>query len=106
MYTYKAKVGRVIDGDTVVMEIDLGFKIYHVMSCRLAGVNAPELNEKEEASKVAAFASKEFLMWLLPVGKIVTIESKRLDKYGRALVWIDGVNDKMNEFILGYEPKK
>ena len=106
MYTYKAQVVRVIDGDTVVLNIDLGFKIYHVMSCRLAGVNAPELNSKDEAVKLAAVASKEFLMSMLPVGEIVTIESKRLDKYGRALVWIDGINDEMNEFILHYnEPK-
>lgn len=106
MYTYKAKVGRVIDGDTVVMEIDLGFKIYHVMSCRLAGVNAPELNSKDEATKAAAVASKEYLMSLLPVGKEITIESTRLDKYGRALVWMDGVNQKMGLFVLPYNVAK
>ena len=106
MYTYKAQVGRVIDGDTVVLEIDLGFNIFHVMSCRLLGVNAPELNAKDEETKFYAVKSKEFLMSLLPVGKIVTIESKKLDKYGRALVWMDGVNDKMNTFISEYEPKK
>jgi micrococcal nuclease len=99
MYTYKAKVARVIDGDTVVLEIDLGFNIFHVMSCRLLGVNAPELNAKDEVIKVEANACKNFLMSLLPVGKIVTIESKKLDKYGRALVLIDGVNDIMNEYL-------
>ena len=99
MYTYKAKVGRVIDGDTVVLEIDLGFNIFHLMSCRLLGVNAPELNAKDEETKFYAVISKEFLMLLLPVGKIVTIESKKLDKYGRALVLIDGVNDEMREYL-------
>jgi micrococcal nuclease len=102
MYTYKAKVARVIDGDTVVLEIDLGFKIFHVMSCRLLNVNAPELNAKDEETKSAAVASKWELMKLLPVGKIITIESKKLDKYGRALVWMDGVNDKMNEYLTTY----
>ena len=95
MYTYKAQVVRVIDGDTVVLNIDLGFKIYHVMSCRLAGVNAPELNSKDEAVKLAAVASKEYLMSLLPVGEWVEIVSRKLDKYGRAVVWIDGVNNAM-----------
>jgi micrococcal nuclease len=99
MYTYKAKVGRVIDGDTVVLEIDLGFNIFHVMSCRLLGVNAPELNAKDEETQFYAVKSKEFLMSLLPVGKIVTIKSKKLDKYGRALVLIDGVNDEMNIYM-------
>ena len=99
MYTYKAKVARVIDGDTVVLEIDLGFKIYHHMSCRLLNVNAPELNAKDEAVKLAAVESKEYLMSLLPVGKEITIKSTRLDKYGRALVWIGRVNDEMNEYL-------
>ena len=99
MYTYKAQVVRVIDGDTVILNIDLGFKIFHVMSCRLSGVNAPELNDKDEETKFYAIKSKEFLMLILPVGKIITIESKKLDKYGRALVWIDGVNDEVNEYL-------
>ena len=102
MYTYKAQVARVIDGDTVVMEIDLGFKIFHVMSCRLAGVNAPELNAKDEATKAAAVASKNYLMELLPVGEWVEIVSRKLDKYGRAVIVImprsndyAGVNELM-----------
>ena len=106
MYTYKAKVGRVIDGDTVVLEIDLGFKIFHIMSCRLVGVNAPELNAKDEVVKLAAVESKEYLMSLLPVGKEITIKSTRLDKYGRALVWMDGVNEKMGLFVLPYNISK
>ena len=106
MYTYKAQVARVIDGDTVVLEIDLGFKIFHVMSCRLVGVNAPELNAKDEAVKLAAVESKEYLMSLLPVGKEITIKSTRLDKYGRALVWMDGVNEKMGLFVLPYNISK
>lgn len=106
MYTYKAQVSRVIDGDTVVLEIDLGFKIFHIMSCRLVGVNAPELNAKDEAVKLAAVESKEYLMSLLPVGKEIIIKSTRLDKYGRALVWMDGVNEKMGLFVLPYNISK
>ena len=95
MYTYKAQVVRVIDGDTVILNIDLGFNIFHVMSCRLAGVNAPELNSKDEAVKLAAIKSKGALMSMLLVGEWVEIESKKLDKYGRAIVKIDYVNDIM-----------
>ena len=97
MYTYKAQVARVIDGDTVVLEIDLGFKIFHVMSCRLAGINAPEFHAKDEATRASAIASKEYLMSILPVGEWVEIESKKLDKYGRAVVKIDYVNELMIE---------
>jgi len=86
MYTYKAEVIRVIDGDTVVLNIDLGFKIYHKTSCRLAGINAPEMNSKDEEVRAAAVESKEYLMRLLPEGADVTIISKKLDKYGRPVV--------------------
>ena len=86
MYTYKATIVRVIDGDTVVLNIDLGFKIHHISPCRLAGINAPEMNSKDEKVRAAAVASKEYLMGLLPEEMEVTIVSKKLDKYGRPVV--------------------
>ena len=95
MYTYKAEVIRVIDGDTVVLNIDLGFKIHHITPCRLAGINAPELNSKDEKVRAAAVASKEYLMGLLPEEMEVTIASRKLDKYGRPVVVIDFVNNIM-----------
>jgi len=97
MYTYKAEVIRVIDGDTVVLNIDLGFKIHHITPCRLAGINAPELNSKDEKTRAAAVASKEYLMHLLKEGEQIVIDSKKLDKYGRPVVAIDFVNFLMIE---------
>jgi micrococcal nuclease len=95
MYTYKATIVRVIDGDTVVLNIDLGFKIHHITPCRLAGINAPEMNSKDEKVRAAAVASKEYLESLLKEGKHIVIESKKLDKYGRPVVIIDFVNNIM-----------
>jgi micrococcal nuclease len=86
MYTYKASIVRVIDGDTVVLDIDLGFKIHHISPCRLAGINAPEMNSKDEKVRAAAVQSKEFLSGLLLEGMEVIIISKKLDKYGRPVV--------------------
>lgn len=43
LYTYRANLVRVIDGDTIVMRLDLGFYISAEHSLRLVGVNAPEL---------------------------------------------------------------
>jgi micrococcal nuclease len=87
MYTYKATIVRVIDGDTVVLNIDLGFKIHHISPCRLAGINAPEMNAKDEKVRAAAVQSKEYLISLLPEDMEVTIISKKLDKYGRPVVY-------------------
>jgi endonuclease YncB( thermonuclease family) len=89
MYTYKAKLNRVVDGDTVNLTIDLGFKLTYTANCRLAGINAPEMNTEEgKVSKVALMQmlSPEF-----------TIESTGLDKYGRPVVRIGNINDKMVE---------
>lgn len=49
MYSYEAYVSRVIDGDTVVLDIDLGFKvILRQVRCRLIGINTPETRGKNK----------------------------------------------------------
>jgi micrococcal nuclease len=71
---------RVVDGDTVVLDIDLGFHLkLEARPVRLAKINAPELHEP--AGKIAA----DYVHDLLPAGKQVTLESHSLDKYGRIL---------------------
>lgn len=113
MYTYRARVVRVIDGDTVVLDIDLGFDIHHIKSCRLWGINAYELRDKKAENRALAKDGRSYLESIL-VGD-VTIESKELDKYGRPLViiWdnpddIRSVNQKMlkNDLAVSYlDPK-
>ncbi len=89
MYQYKAKLNRVVDGDTVNLTIDLGFRLTYTANCRLAGINAPEMTTEDgKVSKVA-------LMQMLPPE--FTIESTGLDKYGRPVVKIGNINDKMVE---------
>jgi len=84
-FTYAAKVVRVIDGDTIKVDIDLGFGVWvHNHSIRLLGVHAPEITGKDKAigqQETAALAA------ILPAGTdIVLITQKdRSDKYGRYL---------------------
>jgi len=101
MYTYKADLIRVIDGDTVVLrlhkdfefEADFGFKIVdHVhshksveLSFRLANINAPEIVGTEKA---AGLASKDALEQILNSGEL-TATTYKPDKYGRWLVTIE-----------------
>jgi endonuclease YncB( thermonuclease family) len=87
MYTYKAKLNRVIDGDTVNLTIDLGFRLTYTANCRLAGINAPEMNTEE--GRTARVALIKML------GDEFLIESTGLDKYGRPVVKIGNINDKM-----------
>jgi micrococcal nuclease len=93
MYTYKAKVVRVVDGDTVYLEVDLGFHIKVTESFRLLEINAPELRTADGPP------AREHLSALLD-SKELTISTQKADSFGRWLCEIvlpDGtnVNQKM-----------
>lgn len=47
LHVYKAYLDRVVDGDTIRVILDLGFKIHHLEILRLKGINAPEMNTDE-----------------------------------------------------------
>lgn len=81
MYEYRATLLRVIDGDTLLIDIDLGFGIWmRNQTVRLYGINAPEL--KTPQGPVARDWLKEQLMgWTICVQ---TIKDKK-EKYGRWL---------------------
>lgn len=78
-WTVPATVLRVVDGDTVHLELDLGWHVTYTASCRIAGINAPELSTPEGQR------AKAFAIGALPEGAQVVFRSKRLDKYGRPL---------------------
>ena len=93
MYTYFTKIEKVIDGDTVDVFIDLGFKVWRSERIRLVGVDTAEKNTPYGK------ATKEYLTQLL-AGKIVKLEVFKPDKYGRYLgkIYIDSeisINDQM-----------
>lgn len=72
-----AQVVRVVDGDTVILDVDLGFGVTkRAQSFRLRGCNA------RERSTVGGREATENLRSLLPVGSCVTLTSIRPDKFG------------------------
>lgn len=84
LYTYKAEIINVYDGDTVTANIDLGFNVsLRKVKLRLLRINAPELrgSEKEEGIK-----SRDYLKSLI-LNKKVIIKSKfkSHDSFGRIL---------------------
>jgi micrococcal nuclease len=89
-YIYAAVVVRIIDGDTVVTDLDLGFNIHWTTHIRLLGINAPELPTPE------GIRSRNFLNDLL-LHKPVVIQTvkDRPDKYGGrfdGVVWLGEMN--------------
>lgn len=97
MYRYKAWVKRVVDGDTVDCEVDLGFNIKTHIRFRLAGIDTPEIRgvEKEEGLK-----SKAYLISLIKNTDSIIVESHKTGKFGRWLgtLYIDELN--VNEDLV------
>lgn len=90
MYEYRCVINRIIDGDSVVVDIDLGFDTWifdqHV---RLVGIDAPEVRTKDLFEKEAGYDSKEFVEKHLPVGSTQFLLSRKYNgdkgKYGRII---------------------
>ena len=84
LYTYRATVTNIVDGDTADFRIDCGFKVYHDLRVRFLGINAPEKRTQE---------GKDAKVWLeaqIPVGTQVILETKKdeKEKYGRYLATV------------------
>lgn len=71
-YTYRARVERVVDGDTLDLFVDLGFRIWAKLRVRLHGVNTPETYgvKKESVEYKAGKAATEFVEEWLGVADI------------------------------------
>lgn len=102
MYEYKAKVLRVVDGDTVDAMIDLGFNTHIKKRIRLYGINAPESRTRDKEEKVRGLAAKARLKEILKQDKNeITIKSHGVGKFGRCLaeLYINGTE------MFSYEPQ-
>ena len=94
MYEYNCKIDRVVDGDTVDVDIDLGFDVWMLKQrIRLYGVDTPESRTRDAEEKVFGNLAKNFVQVRLPVGSNQVLRTK-LDgkgKFGRIL----------GEFVIG-----
>lgn len=79
-YTYKAYVLEIVDGDTLWVDIDLGFPPTTVQKLRLRGVDAPEMGT------TAGQVSKEYVSNCLKDSKFIAIKTYWRDKFDRYLV--------------------
>lgn len=103
MFTYKAMVVSVYDGDTFRADVDLGFRAtLHAIVFRLAGLNTPEIGQP------GSLEARDEVRRLM-LGKEVIIESlmDRTEKYGRWLAHVlipdvpghDGLLD-LNTYLI------
>ncbi len=103
-FCYNATVVRIVDGDTIRLDIDLGFDIVlKNQSVRLYKVDTPECRTRDLKEKAAGLLAKEVVQNLIAVGERVFIRTK-LDtkgKFGRLLgtiITTDNIN--INEHLV------
>jgi micrococcal nuclease len=96
MYTYKIKLDRVVDGDTIDAQINLGFDISVKKRIRFKGINTPESRTKDLEEKARGLAAKDRLKNLLEGANTIQLKSYGVGKYGRCLgeLHIDIVDGK------------
>lgn len=82
MFQYAAKVVRVVDGDTMYLDVDLGFYVRMMLDIRLKGVNTPEIRG---ASRQAGLEAKAYVEKALPVGSLVVVNTYKVERFGRYL---------------------
>lgn len=106
MYEYRVKqVLRVVDGDTIDVDIDLGFDISFTSRVRLAGIDTPESRTTDKREKALGLEVKQRLKELLSKSSSLVIKTEKPDsteKYGRILGWlfIDGAEKSINEGLI------
>ena len=105
MYEYKAVVVKVIDGDTVDVDIDLGFNVWlKKQRIRLYGIDTPESRTRDKVEKIFGNLAKSKVLDFCPIGSNIVLQTKTdgsRGKYGRILgelVTLDGTN--VNTFLV------
>ncbi len=98
MYQYKATVVRVVDGDTLWVDVDLGFYLRQVMNLRLKGLDTPEIRGLERPQGLQV---KQFVEQTLAGCPAVVIHTYKLGKYGRYIadLWYLPGNDDPQEIV-------
>lgn len=104
LYNYKCKLIRVVDGDTIHADVDLGFHTWRKVNLRLADINTPEIRtldpEEKERGLKAAHHLELKLLEENPDG-VFYIISKGVDSFGRSIATIfTEKGDNINTYLL------
>jgi len=112
MHEYNCTIRRVVDGDTVDVDIDLGFGIWvHNERVRLYGIDTPESRTRDLEEKKAGLFAKDVVLHYLPEGskQILRTHKDKVGKYGRVLgefVIYDSLADRqttINQFMIDHK---
>ena len=102
MYEYRVDIVKVVDGDTVDVDIDLGFGMtYKKQRVRMKGIDTPESRTRDLVEKKFGLASKEFLKSQLKDQKIELVSHDK-GKFGRILgeLFVGGSAYSINKIMI------
>ena len=86
MHEYHCVITKIIDGDTIDVDIDLGFDCWlHKQRIRLHGIDTPESRTRDLEEKKYGLAAKAFVEKFIPLGSTALLKTKEKGKYGRYL---------------------
>ena len=102
MYEYKCKLVKVVDGDTIDVDIDLGFGVWlQKQRIRLYGIDTPESRTSDDVEKIYGMAAKDFLIkWTNSGGLSIKTHKDAKGKFGRILGEIWCFNTNVNEKLI------
>ena len=87
-FLYKCTIQRIVDGDTVDVNIDLGFGIWlYKERVRVAGIDTPEKRTRDKVEKIFGLAATAKAHTLIPEGSECIVRTRRdkAGKYGRTM---------------------
>jgi micrococcal nuclease len=115
-FAYRAKLVRVVDGDTIQVTIDLGFRTLGEHMVRLLGVNTPEIRAKDKEERQKAQDAKRFTLdWIEERSRVheiggglqekpwpLILKSHKGDSFGRwlAKVWSADSGECLNDALI------
>lgn len=104
-HVYRAKVLRIVDGDTIDVDLDLGFTVWmRKQRIRLAGMDTPESRTRNKEEKKRGLLSKAKLKELCPTGSTIKVKTeldKERGKFGRVLGTLLTVDDlNINQYMI------
>ena len=103
MYTYNVEVTRVVDGDTVDVDIDLGFgMVYKKQRVRLMGIDTPESRTRNLEEKFYGLKAKEFMKSMVEGKEGIRLVSNDKGKFGRILgeLFIPNTDISVNQLMI------
>ena len=104
-YVRLATVRNIVDGDTIDVIVDCGFRRFSVERLRLLGIDTTEIRTSNPEEKIEGFKSREYVKNALPIGSSIVIRTEKGDEFGRWLAEVyykdsEGVDRYLNQELL------